>query len=212
MNRRSRGGIGRRGRSIRFSEREIRDLLAAWVALGVAFAFFFGGGADAIASGRFVELFIVSFVTAGVGFLLHELAHKYVAVKFGQLAEFRADYMMLLLAIGSALAGFIFAAPGAVYHRGRITPAQHGMIAVAGPITNLLLVLAFVPLLVIPVGLIQMIGTYGVLVNAFLAAFNMIPFGPLDGKTVIDWDKRVFATVFVISVGLTIGSALVLLF
>ncbi len=44
----------------------------------------------------------LSFVTVGVAFLLHELAHKVVAIEYGQLAEFRADYQMLFLAIMSA--------------------------------------------------------------------------------------------------------------
>ena len=217
------GGPGRRSRpstyttfgsgprELTFSDQEIKDLLIAWAALGVAFALFLGGGAGAITSGRFGTLLIVSIVTAGVGFLLHELAHKVVAVKFGQIAEFRADYPMLGLAILSGMAGFIFAAPGAVYHRGRITKEQHGLIAVAGPVTNLALVVAFVPLILIPVGVIQLIGVYGVIINAFLAAFNMIPFGPLDGKTVIEWNKGVFATVFLVSVGLTVLSFVIFL-
>jgi Zn-dependent protease len=44
-----------------------------------------------------------------------------------------------------------------------------------------------------------------VLINLFLAAFNMIPFGPLDGKSVIQWSKAVFAGVFGLSVVATIG-------
>ncbi len=55
----------------------------------------------------------------GVAFLLHEIAHKVVAIEHGQIAEFRADYQMLFLALMGALVGFLFAAPGAVYHRGR---------------------------------------------------------------------------------------------
>jgi Zn-dependent protease len=32
----------------------------------------------------------------------------------------------------------------------------------------------------------------------------MIPFGPLDGKTVLSWSKAVFAVTFVVSVGLAV--------
>jgi len=46
-------------------------------------------------------------VTVGVGFLFHELAHKVVAVQFGQVAEFRADYSMLFVAVVGAFMGFL---------------------------------------------------------------------------------------------------------
>jgi Zn-dependent protease len=198
--------------TIEFSGRELRDLFVAWVALGAAFALFFGGGAGVLAvPAVFVVLFVINFLTAGVGFLLHELAHKVVAIRYGQVAEFRADYSMLVIAIATALAGFIFAAPGAVYHRGRITVRENGIIAVAGPVTNLLLAAAFAPLL-FGSGIVYEVGRFGVGINLFLAAFNMIPFGPLDGKKVLAWSKSVFAVVFVGSALLAVGALLFLLF
>jgi len=127
---------------------------------------------------------VLSFITVGMGFLLHEVAHRVVAIEFGQTAEFRADYQMLFLAIMGALVGFLFAAPGAVYHRGQITERENGLIALAGPVTNLLLALLFLPLMILP-GILGVIGQMGIWINLFLAAFNMIPFGPLDGKSVL---------------------------
>ena len=199
--------------SLSFSSRELRDLALAWVALGLAFAIFFaGGGTRAVTNvteGGLLGPLLVSLLTAGVGFLLHELAHKVVAVRFGQRAEFRADYGMLFLAIMSSLAGFIFAAPGAVYHRGRITKREHGLIALAGPVTNLLLAAIFLPLLFLGAfggsDFLGLVGSRGVAINVFLAAFNMLPFGSLDGKTVFSWSKVVFLVVFVPSVLVTLG-------
>jgi len=134
---------------IEFDRRELRDLVAAWAALAVAFTFFLApqeflelGPADL---NDLVALFVVSVFTVGAAFLLHELAHKVVAVRFGQVAAFRADYGMLGVAIASGLAGFLFAAPGAVYHRGRITDRQNGLVAVAGPVTNLAIAAVFLP-------------------------------------------------------------------
>lgn len=198
--------------ALTFSDRELRDLGLAWVALGVAFAVFFAGGGSGLVAllsrGGFLAAVVVSLLTAGLGFLLHELAHKVVAVRFGQIAEFRADYGMLFLAVVSALAGFIFAAPGAVYHRGVLSDKEHGLIALAGPAVNLVLAVVFVPVFLVGtfagIGFLDLVGSRGVAINLFLAAFNMLPFGALDGRTVLDWSTPVFVAVFVPSVVVTI--------
>jgi Zn-dependent protease len=190
---------------IRFSDREVKDLVVAWLALGLAFAIFInysmvqgllaGQAPNPVAAGGALA---VSLLTAGIGFLLHELAHKVVAIRFGQIAEFRADYNMLFLAVVSALAGFLFAAPGAVHHRGRISKRENGLIALAGPVTNVALALLFlVPLAVAWIGyfggILFELAALGVSINLLLAGFNMIPFGPLDGKKVLAWSKVIYA-------------------
>jgi Zn-dependent protease len=189
--------------TIRFSAHEIRDLLVAWAALGLAFALFLNQrlvsqllqAPNAIEPSMFTGVFVLSLFTAGIGFLFHELAHKVTAIRFGQVAEFRADYGMLFLAVVSALAGFLFAAPGAVYHRGRATLRQNGLIALAGPLTNVALGVVFLPLFWVFAGsggLLEQAADYGVRINFLLAGFNMIPFGPLDGNTVKKWSLPAF--------------------
>ena len=199
---------------LRFSTRELFDFAVAWLALGFAFALFFAsffgvslrsivlsGNPRALLSSTVLRVLALSLLTAGVGFLLHELAHKVVAQRFGQVAHFRADYAMLLLAVASAFAGFLFAAPGAVYHRGRITERQNGLIALAGPVTNLALAVCFAPLALFSGGFLGQVGAFGVGINLLLAGFNMLPFGPLDGRKVLSWSVVVFALTFVVSAG-----------
>jgi len=207
--------LGYRIAGYEFSSTEVRDLLAAWLALGVAFAVFFaGGGPNILALVVTPELLVVSLLTAGVGFLFHEVAHKVVAVRYDQIAEFRADYSMLFLALMSAMIGFIFAAPGAVHHQGYLTKAEHGHIAIAGPVTNLLLAAVFVPIYVsgvaLGVDILGTLGRFGIVINLFLAAFNLIPYGPLDGKTVMSWSKPAWIGTFILSAVLAVGSVLFL--
>lgn len=199
----TRGGATR----IRFSRRELRDFAAAWLALTVAFALFFnrrllrGLLAGAVRPDALLRIATESLVVVGTGFLLHELAHKVVAVRFGQVAEFRADYSMLGLAVVSALAGFLFAAPGAVHHRGSITLRENGLIALAGPAVNAVLAVGFLGAASIAGGSLAALGNLGFVVNILLAGFNMLPFGPLDGRTVLDWSLPVFAVSFALTAG-----------
>nr|WP_175452749.1 metalloprotease [Halorientalis regularis] len=189
---------------MRFSTRELLDLGAAWVALSVAFMIIILRPFYAFPVSVIVQQLALSFVTVGVAFLLHELAHKVVAIRFGKIAEFRADYGMLFVAIMGATIGFLFAAPGAVYHQGRSTLRQNGLIALAGPVTNLVLAAIFAPLAFLAGGFLGSIGSLGLSINLFLAAFNMVPFGPLDGTTVKEWSTPVFVAVFVPSAALAL--------
>ncbi|ODR82416.1 Zn-dependent protease [Haladaptatus sp. W1] len=204
--------------NIRFSARELRDLLVAWGALGLAFTLFLQPGFGqsllqpgmGFSSATFVGALVVSLFTAGIGFLLHELAHKVVAIRFGQLAEFRADYNMLLLAIVGGLAGFLFAAPGAVYHRGMVTERENGLIALAGPMTNVVLGVLFFPLIFVGPSVVTEIGYRGAQINFLLAGFNMLPWGPLDGKKVQQWSTTAFLATVVPCVLLALYALLVL--
>jgi Zn-dependent protease len=51
------------------------------------------------------------------------------------------------------------------------------------------LALLFLPLVFTASPLLQSIGGYGVFINAFLGAFNLIPFFGLDGEKVLHWNK-----------------------
>ena len=99
---------------MKFSSIETKDLFYAGVMISLAFAILLSGGL----LGLNTTIFLIAFFTAGLGFLLHELMHKYVAQGYGLWAEFRANYKMLWLAVFFSFFGFIFAAPGAVYIRG----------------------------------------------------------------------------------------------
>ncbi|MCB9362828.1 hypothetical protein H6504_05310 [Candidatus Woesearchaeota archaeon] len=181
---------------------EKRDLLVAWTLVSLCFVILYGRKPFMAGDfSTFWMLFFICGVTVGAGFLLHELAHRKVARHFGAFAEFKADMKMLLGAIGLSFLGFTFIAPGAVMISGNISNRQNGIIAAAGPVANLILCVIFRMIFNISDGvLMQTIGYYGFVINAWLAVFNMIPFHPFDGKKVWDWDKKVYAGVVALGV------------
>src|SRR3989344_8459929 len=160
---------------LKFSTIEIKHLLRAWLLVSLMFAI--------AMTGLRAELLVAipfTLITAGIAFLLHELAHKAVAQSYKCWAEFRANDQMLILGLLLSFTGIIIAAPGGVFIH-RASRDQHGKIALAGPMTNVLLALLF-----ILIGnythsaLLLSLASYGVHINSPLAAFNLIPIQPFD--------------------------------
>ncbi|MDT8357823.1 MAG: peptidase M50 [Methanomicrobiaceae archaeon] len=182
----------------RIGPREQKDLLIAWIAITLAFTLIF------VRSGTsplmFLVFFAISALTVGVGFILHELAHKFTAMRYGYWAEFRKDNQMLLVAVLlAALVGVVFAAPGAtVIYGSYLSREQNGRISAAGPLTNLLLCIPFFGLTSLG-GIPGLAGMIGFSVNAMIAAFNMLPVGVLDGKKILAWNPGVFALMITVS-------------
>ncbi len=189
---------------MKFSDKEKKDLFFAGFMISLAFAILLSGGLTGILSLGFYIVFVIAFFTAGIGFLFHELMHKYIAQSYGLFAEFKAYYKMLWLAILLSFFGFIIAAPGAVYIRGNITKEKNGKISIAGPITNLILGILFLILLFAlrPEGILRAFLGFGLTINSLLAAFNMIPAVPFDGSKVIAWNKKVYYITLILAIGL----------
>lgn len=185
------------------------ELLKMWAGTTLAFAIVQTGASNLLSSTFFVNLMVAA-VVAGVAFVLHELAHRVVARSYGAEAHFVANNQWLLLSILISFLGLFIAAPGAVWHRGLLTMRQSGIIALAGPVTNLVLSVLFL-LLLFPVVLLRppfvdllvTICYVGFRFNAWIGLFNMIPAGPFDGAKVLAWDWRVFAVTVAVGIGLS---------
>lgn len=172
------------------SETELKDIIKAWAAISAAFAIILSGS---IFSPGFYSKFILASLTVGIGFLLHEMGHKMVAQRYGCFAEFRSFDNMLLLAIAMSFFGFIFAAPGAVMISGRVNERRNGKISAAGPVVNIVLALVFLALLVNPLSnSFKELAYYGLLINSWLALFNMIPFWLFDGYKILKWSRMAY--------------------
>lgn len=133
------------------------------------------------------------------------MAHKVIAQRYNCWAEFRSDDKMLMFAVVMSLLGFVFAAPGAVMIRGHINTKQNGRISAAGPASNIVVSLIFLALFTSsPSPLLQVIGSYGFRINAWLALFNMIPLGIFDGAKIWRYNKAVYIGLAVLALGLIV--------
>lgn len=202
----------------RITRREEADLFVAWMAIAIAFALIqiapFGvlGSNIRIDPVSAIIYFGIALITVGVGFIIHEMAHKFMAIHYGYWAEFRKDNVMLLVAVVMAsLVGFVFAAPGAtvIYSRdGRmLTKEENGIISAAGPAVNLLLCIPFAVLFLLGgSSILALVGLAGIQINAMLATFNMLPISILDGKKVLAWSIPAFLLLIGASVAILFGS------
>jgi Zn-dependent protease len=168
---------------MRFSGFEIKELVKSLVGVSLIF-----GIATVGLNLKLIAALPLMLFTAGVGFLFHELAHKYLAQRYHCWAEFRANNGALLIGLLLSFTGFVLIAPGGVFIHGA-TAKQHGRIAFSGPFMNLLVALAFLGFnLWFP----SVIFAYGFRINALLCAFNLIPFPPFDGFSVWRWSRLAY--------------------
>jgi Zn-dependent protease len=145
--------------------------------------------------------FLAIFVSA---FLVHELAHKFLAQYYGSWAEFRAFMWGLVVTAISALPmmPFKFIAPGAVMI-GLSDRSKFGRVALVGPLTNLAMGFSFLFLSVF----FNSYSPYfvvGASFNGWIALFNLMPFGVLDGQKIFDWNKLIWGITMAAASGLFI--------
>jgi Zn-dependent protease len=181
---------------MKLSQTEKHELLKAWIAISLAFAILQVGGLSL--QPAFFFIFLISGLTVGLGFLVHELSHKLVAQRYRCWAEFRANDQMLIIAVIMSFFGFIFIAPGAVVISGHVNAEKNGRISAAGPLSSIILSLLFLAVRsVSPIQIITTIAHYGFFINSWLALFNLLPFFFFDGAKIMRWNKVVYGIMIV---------------
>jgi Zn-dependent protease len=167
---------------------------------------------------NFLVMVMATLISMGSGFIIHELCHKAAAQRFKCWAEFRTWVPGLVISVATALLSFgtfILFAPGAVHilaYRD-LTKEEDGIISTAGPASNMALALVFLGIYSVrhsfglagdfawhfqvfgvsfasyPYNIFTLLGRIGFQLNLWLAAFNLIPYGPLDGVKILAWNK-----------------------
>ena len=192
----------------RNSIREITHLVASLLVLTIAFSY----------PSTSSQALAIAAIGVGTGFLLHELAHKFTAQRYGFVADYEASPIGLLLAIGLSIftgGSFVFAAPGAVMIRGKKVPygqdqdyywnrqneKEFAYISVSGAVVNLILAVLFIMIsLVVADTFVINVLWRAAFINVFLAGFNMIPIGPLDGAKVWRYNRVLWSIVGIPSI------------
>ena len=136
-----------------------------------------------------------------LGLIAHEMAHAAVAVARGdqtprldgRLSPNPSNHLDPLGTIAILLIGFGWAKPVRIDPRRLRGPFDAALVALAGPLTNLLI--AFV--LAIPIKLLVRAGSFDLglppwrllwvafILNLVLAVFNILPIPPLDGYSLV---------------------------
>ena len=147
---------------------------------------------------------VVAFtVILTVSFFTHEIAHKVTAQRKGLWAEFRLTLWGAVVTLIFAFLPIKLISPGAVMIAGPAEKRDIGRVSMAGPVTNIILSAGFFGAAVIPSSLAPFF-LFGAFFNAYLAAFNLIPYGVFDGLKIFRWDKTVWALMFAASAALTV--------
>lgn len=186
----------------RFSLTEIKHLtISALLVMGVGLSVFRVGYwyTDP------VMLVILALVFASV-FLLHEIAHKFVAQHYGLWAEFRLFLIGALLTLFSVVSPIKFVAPGAVMIAGSASKDVVGKTSVAGPLTNITLsLISLTVAFLLPLHSVQYeVAMLSAAFNSWIALFNLIPVAMLDGLKVFKWNKIIWGMTFALSASLTL--------
>lgn len=132
-----------------------------------------------------------------LAFILHELAHKIAASRNGLYGEFNLSLWGATLTLLSIFLPLKVIAPGAVVIFGYTNVEKMGKIAMWGPLTNIIIALIMLPLMLTTYGRLLAVAFY---LNAFIATFNLLPFGILDGKKIIEWNKVIWSILFIQSI------------
>lgn len=172
------------------SAAEFGIALATALLLGLAFIY----------SGKLsLSLYNVGFffIVAGLAAVLHELAHLYVAKRYGARAEFRLwGVGIVAMFMTALLAGTVFGQPARLLVTGgeTLNKRDRAIVWLAGPGVSLAVAALF--LLLVPLGFAAA-GITGMTINLLLFVYSLIPLNPMDGERVYGWNRAVWAVAFV---------------
>ncbi|MFX0051828.1 MAG: site-2 protease family protein [Candidatus Hodarchaeota archaeon] len=192
---------------LHLSVHELSELGIGWLISSFVILYITGMLTFVIQEGRIPDTLLIYLFILGISFFVHELMHKFTAIKYGARAQFKLSREALIITVIGLIIGFPILATGAVYWWGETaaSPGIRGRVSAAGPVSNLILASIFFIIQGIGVAVVAesptlgmllfTIGFTGVWLNAFLGFFNMLPLGMLDGAKVLAWDPKIWVSI-----------------
>jgi hypothetical protein len=146
-----------------------------------------------------VEIFLLYIVTAGVAITIHEVGHRYIARKYHDQVELKLwDIGILSMFLTALITGVVFAKPSRnlIAGAGSLPEAQVGRIMIAGPVISVAAALVFVPFLFLG-GAFQAAATMSIMFNLIVGTYHLMPFTPMDGRSILKWNGILWFVLFV---------------
>jgi Zn-dependent protease len=198
--------------NVKFTTHEIIDLIIAFIVISLGFSIVYAHTNINL----IISIIPIIMIGVGSGFILHEIGHKISAIHYGHWAEFKVWPIGLAISLLSAFIGFLIATPGAVNIYGNITEKENGIISLCGPAVNIILALIFLIINSIYTAMNPMLGadlitttcTFGFMINGYLAFFNSIPLGILDGAKIFKWNPLIWFVTIGVSAIMAFGGML----
>lgn len=145
--------------------------------------------------------FLLPTLAFAIAIVPHELAHRTAARRFGCWSRFviypPGFYTTLAVNLIMGLithSPLLFIAGYTAISCAGYTRKDEGLISLAGPLVNIAIALISLAYLYFPVNLLLYNFFYILLkLNAFVAFFNLLPLGPLDGAKIFRWNIAIWA-------------------
>ena len=206
-------GPPRQARHVTTSPKELKHIsVAALLIVAIGFSIglygnYFGGFSFTWT----LDVMAVFAAILAVSMLTHEFAHKAMAQKSGLWAEFRLTTWGMVLTFVSIFLPFRMIAPGAMMIAGSPNGDEIVKISIVGPATNLIFSSAlFAVAFSFPQNGYGGMLFFAAYINAFMAVFNLIPFGILDGYKIFNFNKKLWVLAFIPAVALAIFTYLLI--
>jgi Zn-dependent protease len=200
---------------VHFSPKEIKHLaVAAVLVAGIGLSLLLYPEIFGTTDAESLLAVSIYAVVLTLSFLAHEIAHKVTAQRRGLWAEFRLTMWGAALTLVSILSPvFKIISPGAMMVSNSANLKDMGKVSLAGPAVNILLCATLFGGALVSMSFTPQLSAVFLLaafLNGFMAVFNLVPVGVLDGFKIFNWNKKVWATVFALSIALAVANYLVI--